>query len=902
MSEDGRPRPEDLLARARDEASRARRGKLKVFFGASPGVGKTYAMLEAAHARRLRGDDVVIGWVETHGRVDTEMLIEGLERLPPRVVEHRGLSLREMDLDALLARRPTIALVDELAHTNAPGSRHGHRWRDVEELLEAGIDVYSTLNVQHVESLRDVVAGITGVVVGETVPDSILDRADEIELVDLSPDDLLQRLKDGKVYVPAQAERALEHFFAKGNLIALRELALRRTAERVDVEGTQWRRDQGISSPWAARERVLVALSPSPQSADLVRSAARMAGGLKAPWIALSVETPTFHRLADEDRARISAHLALAERLGAETLVVRGERVGDEILTVARSRDVTRIIVGKPGKRRFSELWRPDLVDWLVRGAGGIDVLVTRGASAPSPVARRPAPSRESPWAHHAVAGAIVGVATAGCLATRDWLSLADQSMVYLVGVLVAASRLGRRASTTVAVTSVVALDYFFVPPYYSFAVTDSQHVITFGVLLATSLLVSGFAARIRGQADSARERERRTAALYAMSRELTGSRDAATIAAVGARHVSDLLGVDVVAYLPPDGVGGGDAMRVAAGEGTTLGRSEKERAVARWVLENGRPAGRGTDTLPGSDGLYLPLIGSDRVVGVFGAAVAARIDPPGPSERQLIETLATQTAVALERASLAAEGERARLTVETERMRSTLLSTVSHDLRTPLASITGAAGAMLDPGTGIDETTRRELLTTIRDESDRLGRLVSDLLDLTRLEGGAFAVRKEWYPLEEVAASAVQRVRPRLAGRAVTLDVPKEVLLVKVDGVLLEQVVVNLLENAAKHTPATSPVDVRLSAGPDEVAIEVLDRGPGIPAGEEERIFDKFHRIETGRAVDGSGLGLAVCRAIVRAHGGRIGVENRPGGGAVFRVVVPRGGDAPAPPIEEAS
>jgi len=898
VRDDRRPDPEALLARAARESARERRGELKIYFGASPGVGKTYAMLEAAQARRRRGEDVVVGWIEPHGRADTERLLAGLEVVPPRVVEHRGITLREMDLDAVLARRPALVLVDELAHTNAPGSRHGHRWRDVEELLDAGIDVHSTLNVQHVESLRDVVAGITGVVVGETVPDSVLDRADEIELVDLPPAELLQRLKDGKIYVPAQAERAMERFFAKGNLIALRELALRRTAERVDVQGDEWRRDQGIERPWAARERVLVAVSPSPQSADLVRSAARMAARMKAPFLALSVETPASDGLGEADRARVSAHLALAERLGGETLVVRGERVGDEILAVARARDVTRIVVGTPGPRRPFARRGSDLVDWLVRRAQGIDVLVTRGESGPRPAPVRPPAPPSSPPTHHLIALALVAAASGLCLVTRPWLSIADQAMIHLVAVIVAASRLHRAASISAAVAAVAALDFFFVPPFYTFAVSDVRHVVTFGVLLATSLLVSRFAARLRGHADAARERERRTAALYAMSRDLTGSRDVAAIAAIGARHVADLLAVEVAAYLRAEGgAEAGDGLRVAAGAGTAIASSEKERVVARWVLENGRAAGCGTETLPASEGLYVPLVSSGRTLGVFGAAVGGRAAPPTASERQLIETFAAQTAVALERAELAAEAERARVTVETERMRSTLLSTVSHDLRTPLASITGAAGAMLEPGTGIDEATRRELLTTIRDESDRLGRLVSDLLELTRLEGGGLAVRREWYPLEEVVASAVQRVRPRLASRAVTLDVPREVLLAEVDGVLLEQVVVNLLENAAKHTPAGTPIDVRLSSTADEVEFEVSDRGPGIPPGEEDRIFEKFHRIEVAEPVEGAGLGLAVCRAIVRAHDGRIRVENRPGGGATFRVTLPRGkGDLPIP------
>ncbi len=883
--EDQRPTPESMLARAAEEEARARRGRLKLFFGASPGVGKTYAMLEAAQALRRRGHAVVIGWVETHGRAETEALARGLERVPPKVVEHRGLSIREMDLDAVLARRPELVLVDELAHTNASGSRHARRFQDVEEILAAGIDVWSTLNVQHVESLHDIVTRITGVTVRETIPDRILDRADEIELVDLPPEDLLRRLEEGKVYVPEQAQRAVRAFFQKGNLIALRELALRRTAERVDEQAAEWKRTQGDRRPWGARERILVAVSPAPQAADVVRVASRLATSLKAPWIALSVETPGFDLLPEADRARVAGHLALAEGLGAETLVVHGERVGDEILAAARARDVTRIVVGKPAPRRLFARVRPTLVDWLVRGSGGIDVHVTGGA----PVGRRAEASPPTPSA--GVRGgplwalAAVGASTGICWATREWLTLADQAMIYLLGVLAAAARLSRRDAVLAAAASVAALDFFFVPPYFTFAVADVRYLATFGVLLVTGLVVSGFAARVRRQAETARDRERRTADLYVLSRTLAAETEPRAIAGTAAHHVARALSVETAIWR----AGPGGDLAVLAGGETSLAASERERAVARWVLDNGRPAGHGTDTLPGTAGLYLPLGGRGGVHGVLGVALGGRAAPLTPSERQLLETLGTVAAVALERASLAEAAEEARLAVETERTRSTLLAGLSHDLRTPLASISGAAGALLESGDALPVPARQELLLSVRDQADRLGRLVADLLDLTRIEAGGFVVQKEWYPLEEVVASALDRARPRLAGRRVDLAMPTEVLLVSVDGVLLEQVVVNLLENAAKHTPPGTPVEVRVRLEPREVHVEVLDRGPGIPAGEEKRIFERFHRLPGSAHVEGSGLGLALCRAIVNAHGGRITAENRPGGGALFRVVLPR-------------
>jgi two-component system sensor histidine kinase KdpD len=888
-----RPTPEELLAQAREEEAKGRRGRLKLFLGAAPGVGKTYAMLEAAQVRRRRGDDVVVGWLETHGRVETEALAKGIERVAPRVIEHRGLSLRDMDLDAVLERRADLVLVDELAHTNAVGSRHARRWQDVEEILAAGMDVFTTLNVQHVESLHDIVAQITGVTVRETVPDRILERADEIELVDLPPEELLRRLEEGKVYVPEQAQRAMQSFFQKGNLIALRELALRRTAERVDVEAEEWKRRHGAARPWGARERILVAVGPAPKSADVVRVAARMAKGLHAPWIALSVETPGFDLLSDEDRARVEAHLVLAENLGAERLVVRGEQVGDEILAVAGKRDVTRIVVGKPAPRGLLARLRPTLVDWLVRGSGNIDVHVTSGAPGPSPAVTVPgAPPVPVPWGPLWALGAVA-LATGVCWVARSWMSPADLAMVYLLGVLGAAAKLSRRDSMLAVVLSVLAVDFFFVPPFFSFVIDDPGYITTFAVFLVTGLVVSHFAARVRRQALTAREREARTLGLYALSRSLSATGDRDEIASATARAIAEALGVDVVVY----GVGGG-GVQPLFGRESPLASTDRERAVAQWVADNGRPAGRTTQTLPGSVGLYLPATGRSGLLAVVG--VGDRKSPLTPADRQMLDAYVGLAAGALERATLAASAERARVSVETERTRSTLLAAVSHDLRTPLASIMGAAGGLLEKGAPIPEATREKLLEGIRDEAQRLGRLVADLLDLTRIEAGGFVVQKEWYPLEEVIGSALEQLQPRLAGRKVDVNLPREPLLVETDGVLLEQVVVNLLDNASKHTPAGTPVEVRVKSEPKEVVVEVLDRGPGIPQGEEQRIFERFHRLPSARGVEGAGLGLALCKAIVRAHGGHIEAENRPGGGAVFRFGLPREHLPELPPEDE--
>ena len=872
-----------MLARAAVEAESERRGRLKVFFGMAPGVGKTFALLQSAQEKKRTGVDVVLGWVETHGRPETEVLTAGFERLPPRRVDYRGLELLEFDLDGALARRPALILLDELAHTNAAGSRHARRWQDADELLAAGIDVYTTLNVQHVESLNDVVAQITGVRVRETVPDSIVDRADEIELVDLSPDDLLRRLEEGKVYVPAQAERAVQNFFRKGNLLALRELALRRTAERVDAQGLEWRRQQGVAEPWSTRERVLVAVGPAPSSADVIRAAYRLATRLRAPWLAVSVETPAFGRLGEEERERVTANLALAQRLGAETIVVRGLRASDELLALARERNATKVLVGKPRGLRWPWQHLRGLVPELVARSGPIDVLVTSGEQEAeerlaSAHGRTPHRLRDYGWGLFAVV-----LSTLACLAGASLLSLADQAMVFLLGVLVVASRLPRRPSLFTAIASVAAFDFFCVPPPFSFAISDLRYIVTFAVMLAVALLVSTFTVRLREQAEEARERERRTAALYAMGRQFVIETGVAEIARTAVRHVHDLLGVETIVLLA-DRAGN---LTPCGGAEFALAKDEQALAVARWAFQHGRLAGHGTDTLPGSQALFIPLVGSAGHLGAFGIALGRRAEPPTPSQWQIAETFVAQTALALERALLVERASSARVAAETERTRSALLSAVSHDLRTPLASISGAASA-LDAGRDLDDAARAELLATIREESERLTHLIGDLLDLTRLESGDLVVKKESYPLEEIVDSAVQRLQRELAGRAIQRVQPEDVLVAPVDPVLLEQVLINLLENAAKYTPADSPIEVRLAAQDGQARIEVADRGPGLPPGEEGRVFERFYRAADSHRSRGTGLGLTVCEAIVRAHQGRITAENRSGGGALFRVTLP--------------
>ena len=893
---DDRPDPDALLARVRAAEAKQARGKLKVFFGAAPGVGKTYSMLEAARKAAKEGMEVVVGYVEPHSRPETQALVLGLDVLPKRQVIYRGTTLQEFDLEAALALHPPLIVVDELAHTNAPGVTHTKRWQDVLRLLEAGIDVYTTLNVQHLESLNDVIAQITGVVVRETVPDDVFERADEVELVDLPPDDLLERLREGKVYVAREAERAVANFFTKGNLIALRELALRRTAEQVGDQMDLYRKEKAIRGTWAARERLLVCIGPSPFAARLARATRRMAASLKAPWVAVHVETPQDADLPAADREQLSQTLRLVEQLGGETVTLSGHSVADELLNYARTRNVTRIVVGKPKQPRWKELFRGSLVYELARKCGDVDVYVISGD--PQPASALAAPSGPVPRSRvgYLVAAAVVlGCTGLSALLPPD-LAPTNLVMVYLLGVVAVSLWLGRGPSMLASLLSVAAFDFFFVPPFGTFAVADTEYLFTFLVMLLTGLVISTLTARVQFQAESARRRERRTAALYAISRELAATQNHEQIARIALRHVGEAADVRAVVLLP-------DLERTLVAAGAQPGGfvpSQHDEAVAKWVLEHGQTAGRGTTTLPGAEGVYLPLTASRGTVGVLGVAPAGTAQDLDLEQLHLLEALAGLVALAIERADLEAEAERIRLDIETERLRSSLLSAVSHDLRTPLSVITGASSTLLDTGPSLDPGVRRELAASILEESERLNRLVANLLDMTRLQAGALEVQKQWQPVEEVIGAALARLSRQLKGRPVTAQIAPDLPFAPLDDLLIQQVLVNLLENASRHTPPGTPIDVSARKEDKSVLIEVADRGPGLPPGDPNLLFEKFYRAGESASRVGTGLGLAICRGIVSLHGGRIQAENRPGGGAVFRFSLPLEGGPPAVTLQE--
>jgi two-component system, OmpR family, sensor histidine kinase KdpD len=881
---DGRPSPEALLQQAEKETH----GRLKIFLGAAPGVGKTYEMLSAAQAKRREGVDTVIGIVETHGRKETEALLDGLEVLPRRPVEYKGHHLHEMDIDGLLRRRPKLALVDELAHSNAPGSRHPKRYMDVEELLEAGIDVYATLNIQHLESLNDVVAKITGIRVRETVPDSILDRAGDVELVDLTPDDLIQRLKEGKVYVPQQAERAILNYFLPGNLTALRELALRRTAQRVDEQMVDYMRAHAIPGPWAAGERVLVAVNEDPTCASVVRSARRLADRLRAPWTAVHIETSHSQRLGESDRDRIANVLRLAERLGGEAVTVPGTDAATGVVEYAKANNFTHVLIAKSRRSRWSEIVRGSVTQQLIRGAGDISVHVIAGRlDGPAAPAKEGHQKRRQPLDFRPYGGALAMVAAALALGLllQQLLGVSNVALVFLMAVLGSAITYGLWAALAASLVSVLAYNFFFLPPLYTFTIADPENVVALFFFAVVAVIASNLTSRVRDQAVAARQRARATEDLYLFSRKLGSAVTIDDLLWATAYQVAAMLKVRVVLLLPE-----GDTIAVRAGYPPEDTLEAADLAAAKWSWDNKRPAGRGSDTLPGAKWLFLPMRTGRGAVGLVGLDS----DRPGPfltpDQRRLFDALSDQAALAIERFNLAQDVDRARLTAETDRLRSALLTSISHDLRTPLASILGSITSLRAYSDTFDAAAKDQLMATIQEESERLNRFIANLLDMTRLESGAIEPHLAPVDLSELVSSALKRAGPVLTWHRVDVRLSPDLPMLKLDFVLFEQVLFNLLDNAVKYAPRGTTVSIQASRRGNEVRLQLLDEGDGIPPEDLEHIFDKFYRVHGGdRRRAGTGLGLAICRGFVEAMGGTIRAGNRHDrSGAVFTIALP--------------
>jgi two-component system, OmpR family, sensor histidine kinase KdpD len=885
-----RPSPEALLEAARREQNGA--GRLKIFVGAAPGVGKTYEMLQSAHARQKAGIDVVIGFIETHGRAETEALVRGLEVIPRKRIEYRDQILEEMDLDAVIARAPQLALVDELAHTNAHGSRHPKRYLDVEELLSRGIDVYTAVNIQHIESLNDVVAQITHVRVRETVPDSVFDRADAIELIDLTPDDLIQRLKEGKVYVPKQAERALEHYFSPGNLTALRELALRRTADRVDEQLLNHMQANAIAGPWAAGDRILVCVSEDPRAAGLVRYTKRVADRVHAPWTAISIETRRSLQLSDEQRDRLADNLRLAEALGGEALTIPGvgRRIADDIISFAHANNVTQIIIGKSSRSRWFEIVQGSVVHDLVRRAGNISVNVIPGDELPSGPATTPSvrtASRPEPFNPRPYLMALVITAIglgAGALINL-FLGLENVDLVFLTAVVAVAVRFGLWPSLFASVVASLCYNFFFLPPVYTFTITDPTNIAAFFFFMLIALLVSNVAARVRTQADTALGRIKTTEQLYAFSRKLAGTATLDDVLWATAYQTALMLKVRVVLLLPEDGI-----LTVKAGYPPEDQLDQADLAAANWAWSNDRSAGRGADTLPGAKRLFLPMRTGRGLIGTIGIDNDRTGPLLTPDQRRLLDALVDQGALAIERVLLVEDMDRVKRTVESERLRSALLTSISHDLKTPLASVLGAASTIRDLASGLSDQQKHDLLATVIDESERLNRFIANLLDMTKLESGAIVPNTALHDIGEIIGSALRRASKILERHKVQLDIAADLPMLQLDAVLFEQVLFNLLDNAAKYSSPGTTISIRSQRERSFVTLQVADEGEGIPPGELESVFDKFYRVQKIDHVrPGTGLGLAISRGFVEAMHGRISAANRTDrSGAVLTIRLP--------------
>lgn len=889
---DFRPDPDALLAAIQKNEARQGRGKLKIFIGMAAGVGKTYAMLAAAHQLRANGVDVVVGYVETHKRAETDALLAGLEAIPHRQVEYRGAWLQELDTDAVLARRPALALVDELAHTNAPGSRHLRRWQDVIELLDAGLNVWTTVNVQHFESRADAVREITGIVVHETVPDSLLDLADEIELIDLSPEDLRKRLAEGKVYTPERVEVAASNFFRVGNLTALREMALRLTAEHVDHQLQDYMQLKQIAGPWKSGERLMVAVGPSPFSERLIRWTRRMAYNLEAPWLAVYIETP--RALSADARERLAQNIALARNLGGEIVTVAGDDISAALLRIAHQRNVTQIVVGKPLHRPVRDfLRRGSLVNHLIRASGDIDIYVVTGDK-PEPERARPAVAAAQPsvWTQYVLAAMIVAATTALDLIALPFIGYQAVGLIELLTVLLIAIFIGRGPALMAAAISAISWNFLFIKPLFTLEISRAEDVILFALYFAIAIFTGSLTARLRTQERQARNNAERTMALYTLAHEIAAAVNMDDVLQTAVAQIGRVFNAEVAVLLPQ-----GEQAAPTPHASGTLPLDDKELSVALWAYDNGKPAGRFTDTLPLATVQFIPLNTATRTVGVIGIR-ARQTERLSFDQEVLLETFINQITLVIEREILDEAAEQSAMLRESERLYTALLNSISHELRTPIATIKGASSSLLNPATGINEGVRVALAKDIQSSADRLNRLVENLLDMSRLESGRLQLKREWCDLSDLIGVAVQRVDYCASTHPIQLQLAPGLPLVQLDFVLIEQVIVNLLDNACGYTPPGTEITVAARSLGQQVEIAVSDSGPGIPQDLIERIFEKFYRLP-GTATGGTGLGLSISRGLLEAHGGTLNAENLPAGGTRFTLRLPL--DGTPPPVREA-
>jgi two-component system sensor histidine kinase KdpD len=902
ISNEQRPDPDLLLAKVKREEADSRRGKLRIYFGSSAGVGKTYAMLAAAGKLKSVGRDVVVGIVETHGRSETAALLADLEILAPKLSEYRGKNLSEFDLDAVLLRRPSLILVDELAHSNVQGVRHPKRWQDVEELLAAGIDVFTTLNVQHLESLNDVVGGITNVRVWETVPDTVFDDAEEVVLVDIPADELLERLRAGKVYLPQQAERAANNFFRRGNLMALRELALRRTADRIEGDVQAYRADKAIGSVWKTANALLTCVGPGAGAERVVRAAARLAGQLNAEWHAIYVETPGLQRLPAARREKILGTLSLAKELGATTAVIADADVATSAISYARNHNLSKLVIGRDPARRLWP-WQRSSGQKLALLAPDIDLIEigradgvmqngeAKSSAWPASSGAEPSDSRKFKRLRYLWAALACVAVTLLSIPLAARFDRSNIVAIFILTVVLVAVRFGRGAAALAAVLSVCSFDFFFVPPRFSFAVSDVQYILTFFIMLAVGLITGQLTAGLRFQARVAGHREERAGSLYEIARDLSGAVQIEQVVKISDESIERTFRASAALLLPD---AAGRLIMTSSRADTAL---TVDIGIAQWAFDKGQPAGFGTDTLPGSEVLYIPLRAPTRARGVLAVKARNRRLLRIPEQRQLLDTFAALIAIALERVHYVEVAQDAVVRMESERLRNSLLAALSHDLRTPLTVLVGLAESLALTKPPLSPA-QLESAEAIQDEARRMSTLVSNLLDMARIESGEVKLNLQWQPLEEVVGSALNAAHGMLKQHLVEVHIPRDLPLVRFDALLIERVLVNLLENASKYTPAGSTVELSAEVVADRLSVSVSDNGPGLTVGREEAVFQKFTRGERESATPGVGLGLAICRAIVESHQGKIVATHRPGGGARFTFTLPMG--TPPPAAEE--
>lgn len=876
----GRRDPEKLLQRVQEEERQEKRGKLKIYLGAAPGVGKTHTMLHDAIEKRGQGLDVVVGVAESHGRTEINALLNKLEILPRQVVEYRGTKLVEFDLDAALKRHPALILIDEMAHTNAPNLRHNKRWQDIKEILDRGIDVYTTLNVQHIESLIDVVGQIVHARIQESVPDFMIEMAETIELVDLPPEDLLKRLKEGKVYFSEQAQLATEHFFRKGNLIALREIALRVTAERVGAQVLLYRQGEGISHIWPTKEKLLVCVGPGLESPKVIRAARRMATSLQTEWMAVHVDRPQY---SDKERNGAIQNLRLAEQLGAQTCTLTGFDIVKGIIDYARMQNVTTIVMWKGLRSRWRGLLMSSLADDLVRRSGEIDVYIVTG-DAPRQSGEKISQQRSLiPWGAYALAVGIVGAVTGINLSLLEFLRSGSILLMYLLGVMVVAL-LGRTGPSILAsFLSVAAYDYFFISPDYSFVIPDLQLFFTLIVMLVVTQVISYLMILTRRQTDSARTIERHTASLHALSRKLANSRSKEKLLEIAVQYIGEMFKSEVIIFLITNGV-----LAVRARFKTAEVISEKEQSVAQWAYELGQSAGRGTDTLPFSEAIYIPLLASEGPMGVLRVRPLQSDRLISPEQMHLLESCANQIALSLEVDRLQEEARVSQLQIETDKVRKVLMQSVSHDLRTPLAVIMKTAHTLMKGNESLTAEKIKKLSREIYSEADQLNRLIHNLLQMTYLEAEAISLQKEGCNLEAFVSKILKEMSKKLRKKPVQLHIPADFPSVPMDAVFMQEVFINLIDNAIKFTPLSSPIEIIAKMEKREIIISIEDAGPGLLPDEVNKLFEKFYRGRMLTTERGLGLGLAICQSIVKAHGGKMWAENRKQGGAAFYFSLP--------------